>query len=314
MLKYIIKRTLLIFLTLFIILTIAFFLIKLLPDYPPIDPSIDQEYHKLLLQKYGYDKPIPVQYFLWVKNILTSWDWGESRQFMGRVAFEQISGNLPVTMKINIYSFLISMPLGFLFGIIAALKKNKLTDQIITFFVMLFISAPSFVVISLLVMVFAGNLGWLPIVWNQLGFPNSEILRYVIPVLALSFGPIASLTRYTRAELTEVLTSEYLLLARTKGLTRRQTILRHALRNSMIPLVGIVIGNFVGIIGGSVVIENIYSIPGVGGVLLNSISTLDYNVTMAVLAFYTIINLFAVLIVDLSYGIIDPRVRVGATK
>lgn len=313
--SYIGKRTLLVFLTLFIILTLAFFLIKLLPDYPPLDPTLDPRYYQMMLAQYGYDQPIVVQYFIWLRNIITSWDWGMSRQFnYARGAFDLLAAGLPNTMSINLMSFFISMPLGFLFGITAALKKNKFTDQLIMFLVMFFISVPSFIVISMLVLIFAGGLGWFPIVWNQLGFPNSEVLRYFIPVMALSFGPIATLTRYTRAELTEVLTSEYLLLARTKGLSRGQTVIRHALRNSMIPLVGIVIGNFIGIIGGSLIIEQIYSIPGVGGVLLNSINMLDYNVTMAVLAFYTIINLFAVLIVDLSYGIIDPRVRMGARK
>ena len=135
-----------------------------------------------------------------------------------------------------------------------------------------------------------------------------------IPVLALSFGPIAGLTRYTRAELTEVLTSEFLLLARTKGLNRRQSVLRHALRNSMVPLIGIVIGNLVGIIGGSIVIEQIYGVVGVGQVFLISLQTFDYNVIMVTLAFYTSIGLLATLVVDLSYGIVDPRIRMGARK
>jgi ABC-type dipeptide/oligopeptide/nickel transport system permease component len=157
--------------------------------------------------------------------------------------------------------------------------------------------------------------GWFPIQFPPSNVSTAAMARgMVLPVLALAFGPIASLTRYTRAELTEVLTSEFLLLARTKGLNKRQTVLRHALRNSMVPLIGIVIGNLVGIIGGSLIIEQIYGVNGVGSVFLLAIQLLDYNVIMVSLAFYTSIGLIASLIVDLSYGIVDPRIRMGARK
>jgi len=157
--------------------------------------------------------------------------------------------------------------------------------------------------------------GWFPIQFPPANVSAAAMARgMVLPVLALSFGPIASLTRYTRAELTEVLTSEFLLLARTKGLNKRQSVLRHALRNSMVPLVGIVIGNLIGIIGGSIVIEQIYGVVGVGSVFLQAIQLLDYNVIMVSLAFYTSIGLIASLIIDLSYGIVDPRIRMGGRK
>lgn len=314
MVKYILKRTGLIFLTLIVILTISFFLIKTIPIDPPFQQNENKEAFEIMMRKYGYDKPIIVQYFKWLWLIFTEFDWGYSSSLKFHPASELLFANMGTTMKINIISFFISIPLGFLFGIIAALKKNKLTDQVIMFVVMLFISIPSFVVLTFLILLFASKLQWLPIIWTHTDFPNYKSLRWVLPVAALSFGPIASLTRYTRAELTEVLTSEYLLLARTKGLTKRQTVLRHALRNSMIPLIGIVIGNFVGIIGGSLVIEQVYQVPGVGSVLLDSINNKDYNVFMLTLSFYTIINLFTILLIDISYGIIDPRIRIGGAK
>jgi len=132
----------------------------------------------------------------------------------------------------------------------------------------------------------------------------------------LSFGAIAGLTRVTRAELTEVLTSEFLLLARTKGLTRQQAVIRHAMRNSMVPLVPGIIGSFVGLLSGSVIIERIYSIPGTGTIFLRAMeqNNYDYNLILGITAFYTIISLFAVLLVDLSYGLVDPRIRMGAKK
>jgi len=172
--------------------------------------------------------------------------------------------------------------------------------------------------LTLLLLLFGYTLGWVP---TQ--FPASDIDDFwiqfrglILPVLGLSFGSIAGLTRFTRAELTEVLTSEFLLLARTKGLTQRQAVIRHAMRNSMVPLVPSIIGSFVGLLSGSVIIEVIYSVPGVGRVFLRAMTrgSYDYNLILASTAFYTTIGLFAVLLVDLSYGLVDPRIRMGARR
>ena len=183
---------------------------------------------------------------------------------------------------------------------------------------MIFISVPSFVVMTILVMVFGYGLGWLPSQFpaQDIQSTATQLRGLVLPVLGLSFGTIAGLTRVTRAELSEVLTSEFVLLARTKGLTRKQAVVRHAMRNSMVPLVPGIIGSFVGLLSGSVIIERIYSIPGTGRIFLRALTpgAFDYNVLLVTTAFYTIIGLFAVLLVDLSYGIVDPRIRMGAKK
>lgn len=311
MLKYTIKRVLLIFFTLFLILSLSFILIKCLPDYPPLDPNMSPELWAQMQSKWGYDKPILVQYGIWLKNVLFHWNWGVSTEYsVGTDTFAILTQFLPITMRINIVSFIIAMPLGVLFGIIAALRKNKTTDYIISFLVIIFISVPSFVIVTVM-MLSAEKMG-LPTQYRAADLVTAADL--IIPVLALSFGPIATLTRYTRAELIEVLTSDFILLSRTKGLNRFHSTVRHALRNSMVPLVPIMINNFIGILFGSLVIERIYGVPGVGDILINSIATKDYNLTMTALAFYTIIGLFATLLVDLSYGIIDPRIRMGAGK
>lgn len=311
MIKYTIKRIFLIFLTLFLILTLSFFLIKLLPDYPELDPKMDPALKLVMLQKEGLDKPIFVQYMMWLKNVMFHWNWGLSTKYrIGEDTFKILTQFLPLTMRINIVSFIIAIPLGVLFGIIAALRKNKVTDYIISFFVIIFISVPSFVIVTLM-MLSAKKMG-LPIQFRAADLVSAK--DYIIPVLALSFGPIAALTRYTRAELIEVLTSDFILLSRTKGLNRFHSTVRHALRNSLVPLVPIVIGNFIGILFGSLVIERIYGVPGVGDILIQSIAIQDYNLTMTALAFYTIIGLVATLIVDLSYGLVDPRIRMGAKK
>ena len=261
-------------------------------------------------KKAGWDDPILIKYFNWIKGVFTG-NWGVSVVYeVGQNPWTILTRFIPFTISINIWPLLIATPLGFLFGIIAALRKNKPTDYIISLLVMICISVPSFVFVTLL-MINASNMG-LPIQFRAADQANWK--DYIIPVIALSVGPIASLTRITRAELTEVLTSEYLLLARTKGLNRFQATIRHALRNSLLPLVPSIIGSFVGIMFGSLVIEQIYGIKGVGGILLTAISETqpDHDLAMAALSFYTIIDLVTILIVDLAYGIVDPRIRMGA--
>lgn len=267
----------------------------------------------------GYE-PIPIgnQYVSWVRNIVTKGDWGTSTKVeIGRQVFDIISDRFATTITINIIALIFYIPIGLTLGIIAALNKDKPIDNIISISVMIMISVPSFVVMILLVMVFGYQLEWVPSI-----FPAKDALMsirikgLILPVMAMAFGPIAGLTRLTRAELTEVLTSEFLLLARTKGLTRRQAVIRHAMRNSMVPLVPSIIFSFVGILSGSVIIEQIYSIPGTGQVYIRAltVNAFDYNLLMASSALYTSIGLFAILIVDLTYGIIDPRIRMGGKK
>ena len=317
MLKYTLKRIVLILFTLFIILTIAYFLMQLTTSfeervkfYQMSDPKMSYEEAVIYGKKAGWDDPILIKYFNWIKGVIKG-NWGVSVVYeLGQNPWTVLTRFIPFTISINIWPLLIATPLGFLFGIIAALRKNKPTDYIISLLVMICISVPSFVFVTLL-MINATNMG-LPIQFRAADQANWK--DYIIPVIALSVGPIASLTRITRAELTEVLTSEYLLLARTKGLNRFQATIRHALRNSLLPLVPSIIGSFVGIMFGSLVIEQIYGIKGVGGILLTAISETqpDHDLAMAALSFYTIIDLVTILIVDLAYGVVDPRIRMGA--
>ena len=260
MLKYTLKRIVLIFFTMFIILTLAYILIQLTTSfeervkfYQMSDPKISYEEAVIYGKKAGWDDPILTKYFNWIKGVFTG-NWGVSVVYeVGQNPWTILTRFIPFTISINIWPLLIATPLGFLFGIIAALRKNKPTDYIISLLVMICISVPSFVFVTLL-MINASNMG-LPIQFRAADQANWK--DYIIPVIALSVGPIASLTRITRAELTEVLTSEYLLLARTKGLNRFQATIRHALRNSLLPLVPSIIGSFVGIMFGSLVIEQI---------------------------------------------------------
>lgn len=337
LLKYTLQRIALLIVTTFIILTLTFFLVKMLPDATmPTDKNqalafcFDQErmgyyissrtqltgYGSVVYQYdvewYFYRRPIIVQYGAWLRGIFTQWNWGTSSAILPRSsAMYIITSRLKPTILINIFSIIISVPLGFVFGIIAALNKNKAPDNIISTVVMIMISVPSFVTISILMLFLCYRTGWLPAAWSN-KTPGMYAKSFIVPVLSLSFGTIASFTRYTRAELTEVMSSEFLLLARTKGLTRRQCIVRHALRNSMVPIVPMIIGQFIGILSGSMILEQFYSIPGIGRLFVDCINQKDWNVLLVDMAVYTIIGLLANLLVDLSYGIVDPRIRMGA--
>jgi oligopeptide transport system permease protein len=358
--RYILVRTVWIFVVITIILSLNFTILKLAPEFPPTteearsiyyarqvsdgymtrevvdDPAevdaienkevqqcVDLEWYCELSndgESYSVYKPVPVsiQFFRWVENIVTDWNWGYSTRVAVNVpVFEVLKTRIPVTLRLNLIALFFYIPIGFTLGIIAALKKNTWIDNVISLGVMIFISVPSFVVMTVLVMVFGYQLGWFPPQFPAQDLEGAiQFWGIFLPVLGLSFGAIAGLTRVTRAELTEVLTSEFLLLARTKGLTRTQAVIRHAMRNSMVPLVPGIIFSFVGLLSGSVIIERIYSIPGTGRVYLQALvkGSYDYNLLLGITAFYTIIGLFAVLLVDLSYGIVDPRIRMGARR
>ncbi len=315
MFKYIMKRIGLMLLTFLIILTICFVLIKMLPLPNPIVFGQDANLIQMRREKLGYNKPIIVQLGIFFKAVVTEWDWGVGETLQtGKDVAAVFASKLPATMLVNFYAMLFSVPLGLAFGIYAALKKNKWQDHFISTAVMIFVSVPSYVYAFLVQYIFCFRLGWFPFLMEASTnyFSWSMFVSIIPPIMSLAFGTIAGLTRFTRAELTEVLTSDFMLLARTKGMTRRQATIRHALRNAMVPILPMIIGEFIGILSGSLVIEQIFTIPGVGGLYIEAINQLDYNFFMLISAFYTLVGLSAGILVDISYGIIDPRIRMGA--
>ncbi|MBR3016095.1 MAG: ABC transporter permease [Clostridia bacterium] len=343
--KYILKRICLAFITTFIILSLTFILIKLLPFQRPIGGDaqqiayFDKQYnlgyvyrldHEVdiygsLLYKspadhgrsnYYYQVPVLVQYGNWLRNIVTKWDWGYSKTFQPNVSASVIiQSRIWYSIRLNIISVIFSVPLGILLGIWAALKKNSMTDATISTMVMVFIAIPSFVLISFALRIFAYDLNWLPSTWPVDTAPlATRVKGYIIPVFCLSFGSVCYYCRYTRAELCEVMESEYLLLARTKGLTRRQAIVRHALKNAMVPIFPVILSEFIGILGGSMILESLYGIPGIGKLFVLSLNYKDYDILFVDMAIFTTISLLAGVVLDLSYGFIDPRIRMGAKK
>ena len=349
-LKYVLKRLLLMFFTFFAIVTICFMLIRLLPHEMPQDKNM-QEVMKARWEALGYYKPLLVQFGIYLKNIVTEGDFGTSWYVSyNKPAMSLIIKNLLPTVLVNLYSMIISTPIGLALGVLAAIKKNKWIDHVISTGVMIFVSVPSYVYAFIVQWLFYFKLEWFPQRmyaiadvgrfgpgeewlksltpdfftsgaflaegapewWQQLAYFTPKMtLSMALPVLALSFGTIAGLTRFTRAELTETLTSEYMLLARTKGLTRAQATTRHALKNAMVPILPMILSGFIGILGGSMIIEQIFSIPGVGQLYIKAVTLLDYDVFMADTIFYTFIGLLSGIVVDISYGFIDPRIRMG---
>ncbi len=318
MAKYVLKRVLLMLFVLFVICTVCFLLVRMLPRSLP-EGSIAQQ--QVVLQRWdalGYNKPLLEQYGIYLKNIFTNFDFGTSWyiKYM-EPAWDLLVNRLPPTVLVNFYSLIFSVPIGILLGIYAAVKKNKWQDQLISTSVMIFVSVPSYVYAFLVQYLFYFKWHLLPLNVYSLAdagnswFSGKMFYSMLAPILALSFGTVAGLVRFTRAELTETLTSDYMLLARTKGLTRSQATSRHALKNAMVPILPMIISSFVGILGGSFIIESIFSIPGVGNLYIQSVFQRDYDVFMVDTIFYTFIGLLAGILVDISYGFIDPRIRMG---
>ena len=323
MFKYVLKRLLLMFCVFMIIITMCFFLVKLLPNEPPAAQPGSDSYNIIMMKReaMGYNKPLPEQYVIFLTKTLFGGDWGLSeKMYPSRSVWEVFTSKLPATMIVNVYTMILSVPIGLMLGIYAALKKNKWQDHLISTGVMVFISVPGYVYCFLIQYLLCHKM----IEWTggEFGFPlqmlpgndyfSWEMFISLVPaILSLGLGTIAGLARYTRAELCEVLTQEYMLLARTKGLTRGQATVRHALRNSMVPIFPMILGEFIGIIGGSLIVEQIFGIPGVGPLYLDSVNVRDYNFYLLLNTFYTLIGLVSGIVVDLSYGFVDPRIRMG---
>lgn len=332
MFKYVLKRIGLMLMTFFIIFTMCFVLIKLLPIPVNIGAGQDPEIIYGILEGRGWIRnpqegangvwtyetvPILEQYANYLKRIVLQGDWGVATtygEYINQPVWKVFIDHLPPTILINIYSSLIGVPLGIGLGIIAALKKNKWQDQLINVIIILLISVPGIVLSLLIQYVFCFKLRWFPIMASTSDdYFTWEVFYSFLPaVFALCLGSIAGYARFTRAELSEVLTSEFMLLARTKGLTKKQAISRHAMRNSMVVIFPSILGEFISVLSGSLVIEKMFAINGVGGLYLNSITFQDYDFFMLLSGFYTLVSLTAGIVIDISYGIIDPRIRMGA--
>ena len=312
--RYVLKRLGLMVLTLFVIMTLCFFVIRLMPGSPFDDPEISPELEALLREKHHLDDPIPVQYWYFWRDIIADGYWGVSLKIEPNVPVWQVLANrIPVTLELNLLSLVIAVPLGILAGALSARQAGKPGDRLIGILTVLCISVPSFVFASAL-QYGLGYKGSLDIIYNSTGTAAERLRSLILPVLALSFWPVAAICRYLRGELLENLNTDYMLLAKAKGLSTRQAVNRHAMRNSAVPLVNVIVPLITGVLGGSLVVEKIFAVPGVGGIMTQAVSTRDLWLVMAVLIFYSVIHLVTVLLMDIAYGLIDPRIRLADRK
>lgn len=304
-------------LTLFAITGICFVLVRMLPPAELPAGDIHAEVVAARREAQGYNKPYIVQFGIFLKNVLTKWDWGVSdKLYIGQEVAGIFADKLPATILVNLYAIVFSIPLGVGLGIIAAVRKNSALDHTLSTLTMVLISLPAFVYSFLIQYFLSYRLGIFPFLMKSgTDYFSPEMFVSMLPaVLSLSLGVIANFTRTTRAELCEVLTADYMLLARAKGLNRMVSTFRHGLRNCMVVILPAILGNFVGILSGSFIIEKIFAVPGVGSLYINSINGRDYPMFIMLTVFYTAVGLVASIVVDISYGFVDPRIRIGSKK
>lgn len=304
--KFFLKRVMFMLITLWLITTITFFLMKLLPGSPYANQEkLSPEQIQILNEQAGLDKPVIQQYGIYMGNIAKG-DFGTSFQFKNQPVSKLLKERIGPSVQLGIQAIIFGTLVGIVLGAIAAMKQNTWVDTLATLIAILGRSIPNFVFAVLLQYVFAIKLGILPIAkWDQ-GFIST-----ILPTLALSMSPLADSARFIRTEMVEVLSSDYIELARAKGLSRMQVVFRHGLRNSLIPLITLLGPLAVALMTGSLVVENIFAIPGIGEQFVKSIMTNDYPTIMAVTIMFSTMLVVVILIVDLLYGIVDPRIRVA---
>ena len=312
--RYVLKRLGLMVLTLFVIMTLCFFVIRLMPGSPFDDPEISPELETLLREKHHLDDPIPVQYWYFWKDIAADGYWGVSLKIAPNVPVWQVlAERIPVTLQLNLLSLALAIPLGILAGTVSARTAGKLPDRLVGILTVVCISVPSFVFASAL-QYGLGYMGPFDIIYDSTGTAGERLRSLILPVLALSFWPVASICRYLRGELLENLNADYMLLAKAKGLSPSQSIRRHAFRNSAVPLTNVIVPLVTGVFGGSLVVEKIFAVPGVGGIMTQAVAARDFWLVTAVLVFYSAVNLLTVFLMDILYGLIDPRIRLSGRK
>lgn len=307
MAKYISKRVLISLFTLFIILFVLFFMLDKMPGSPFNDEKLTADQLALLNAKYGLDKPFLVQFFNYVKCVLKG-DFGVSYAINKNFAVSKmIAERLPISIKIGLQAMILGSIIGLLLGIIAAMNRNSWIDTLMTAISVVGVSVPSYVFALGLAYFVGFKFGWFPILFNK----KMVFASTVMPTIALSMSPIANIARFTRTEMIDVFDSDYILLARSKGIKEWKVIVKHVLRNTLISIITVMGPLLVNLLTGSMVIEKIFSIPGIGMLMVQGIQNNDYNVVIACAFVYSFLYIVVMLIVDILYGVIDPRIRVA---
>lgn len=305
--KYIAKRMFVSIITILIILLLLFCMLQFMPGSPFNDEKLSEAQVQVLNQKYGLDQPIVIQFVNYVKNVVKG-DFGVSYSISKNTDISKLlSTRLPVSFRIGGQAVVFGAIIGIMLGIAAALKSGTWIDSICTIVSVLGVSLPSYVFALAMAYFLGYRANIFPLLYNSAeAFASS-----VMPTIALAMFSIATVARFTRTELLEVLDSDYMLLAESKGITGRTLIVRHALRNALIPIITVLAPLVVDLMIGSLVIEKIFSIPGIGSLMVTAIQSNDYNVTITIAFIYSVMYIVLMLAVDILYGVIDPRIRLA---
>lgn len=307
MLRFIGKRIFHSLITLFLITTATFFLIAGAPG-DPIAAKVGQmpeRAQEIVKAKYGLDKPVVERYGVYMKNLITTGDFGESIINTGQSANDVIKKNAPISAKIGIIAISLQITIGVALGLVSGLNREKLGDHIIRVSVVLAICIPSFVFAALLQYFVAFKWKLAPV------FGWGELKHYILPVTAYAIGGIASYTKYMRSSTISVLSEDYIITAKSKGCYPGRIVKKHVLRNSMIPIVTMIGPAISGIFAGSFILERMFSIPGLGNYYVKSVSNSDYTMIIGLTIFFAILYTLALILVDILYGVVDPRIRIS---
>lgn len=304
MFRYILKRLLIMIVTLWIIVTLTFVLMVSIPGSPFNSESSSNETVQANLERhYNLDKPYHIQYLLYIKSIVT-FDFGPSIKQKNQSVNDLLSRGFPISFELGMITIIVALISGVILGILAALRHNGVIDYMAMGFAVLGISIPNFILATLFIQQLAVNFEIFPVArW-------SSVKHMVLPVLALATGPMAIIARLTRSTMLEVLTQDYIKMAKAKGLSPWKVIFKHALRNALMPVVTIMGTLLAGILTGTFVIEQIFAIPGMGKYFVESINQRDYPVIMGTTVFYSAFLILMLFLVDIAYGILDPRINV----
>jgi oligopeptide transport system permease protein len=304
MARYVTRRLVIMLITLFMIITLTWVLSKMLPGTPFADEKLSDTARAQLFAKYSLDQPWPVQYGRYMLSVLQG-DLGTSFYYQGRPVLQTILNQAPVSAFLGVQATLFGLIPGMLLGILAALRHNTVLDYLATTLAVVGISVPSFVLGPILQY-------WVGYRWELLPIAFFETWAHsILPSLALSVFVTAIVARYIRAEMLEVLGQDYITLARAKGLSKAAVIMRHVLRNSLIPLITVLFPLVVGLVTGTIVIEQIFAIPGLGELFVTSIRVNDYAMILGTTIFFSVFFILSYLIQDILYAMIDPRIRVS---
>lgn len=305
--KYILKRILYAVIALFVVSTIAFFAVRMIPGNPieAMTEKLPDEIRQQVFEQYGFDKPILEQYKLFFKELFTEGDLGESLKYRGRKVTDTIASYAPVSGLLGAEAIAIGVISGIILGIVAALNRGKWLDYLVMFIAVVGIAVPNFVLASCFQYFLTIRFHLFPTTgWE--GFPYT-----VLPALALSFNSTAKYARYMRANCLDVLNQDYIITARSKGMSRFRLIRKHVLKNSILPIITLLGPQIALMFGGAFVIERIFAIPGLGSYFVSSVTDRDYTMVMGQTIFIAALYILSVLIVDILYGFIDPRIRVS---